>query len=202
MKKMMMNKSLPHILILATFFSGLFFYSFSADARYYGRYRRHRRHFRFRGRVFRPRFSISASGGFTMYNKEYEDEYGVYEEAAFSHGVIGTSAHLWIHPALSLDLGMDLHFITNHETKNSWSYLSFKPGVRVRFGVFYFRSALDFASCDKEKDPFLVGMLLGGGLRIPLGFRLRAFLELDFQYYFTSMTAIPLSGKFGLEYIF
>ena len=194
MKTLTTHKTLQNLILLASLFSMILLLPFSAEAKY--------RPFRYRGHSFRPRFAISASAGFTMYDNEYYDENGAYDEASFSHGVLGVGAHLWIHPSLSLDLGFDAHFITNYETNNSWSYVSFKPGVRVLFlKAFYLRGALEIASCGETKDPFLLGFLVGGGIRVRMGWRLRAFGEVDFQYIITNNTMLPVNFKLGIEYI-
>lgn len=162
-----------------------------ADARW-GHHRHHR---------FQPRMAISLTGGLTLYDGEYVDEYGTYTDTALSHGIIGVGAHLWIHPNLSLDLGIDSHLITDYDTGEEWGYISFKPGARVRFGLFYLRGALDFAFGD-AKSPVLIGFLVGAGIRVPISRRLRFIAEVDYQFLAGNGFVMPVNAKAGVEFVF
>lgn len=165
-----------------------------ADA-YRGRHR-YNRHMN-----FKPRFALSVSAGLTLYDSTYEDEFGLYEDTAFSHGIIGVSGHYWIHPNVSLDLGLDSHFITDYDARQSWGYVSLKPGARLRFGMFYLRGALDLAFADR-KDPVLFGFLIGAGIRIPVTRKMRFFSEMNYQYLAGSGYMMPVHFKGGLEMVF
>jgi len=155
----------------------------------------------YRGKRFTPRFAASLSGGLTVYNNEYVDQFGVYEDAAFSHGIVGVSGHFWIHPSLSIDLGLDYHFLTDYQSGNGVAFTSIKPGVRVKFGIFYLRGALDMAFGEGKKA-MLFGFLAGAGVRVPIARRVRVFGELDMHVLFGTGYVLPLNFKSGLEVVF
>lgn len=158
---------------------------------------------------YQPRLSVSISGGahFVDYNETTTDY--------MSYGVVEGGLHYWIHPNLSLDLGIGTHFLSAGNEWDGysdplWGYFSIKPGVRARFGIFYLRAALDLAvgaTCidknTKEVQTTLFGMLFGAGIRIPVSRRMRFFGELNYQVLFGAAPVhMPFYGKMGLEFMF
>lgn len=163
----------------------------------YWRYRREHR--------FQPRFSMSVAGGLTFYDGYFYDEYGVYRDTSFSHALAAVNGHFWVHPNVSLDLGLSAHFLTYFYEDAGWGYFSIKPGIRARVGLFYFRGALDIAFGDpgiREGGPFLFGFLFGAGIRFPVGPRLRFFGEIDYQYIFCDGAYMPIYFQLGMEFMF
>ncbi|MEM1009492.1 MAG: hypothetical protein AAGJ35_10855 [Myxococcota bacterium] len=171
---------------------------------YWG-YRKYRR--AERRRVFRPRFSLSLSGGIHFVDIHGDQSYG------FSYGLIELGGHVWVHPNISLDLNVGTHLAANRWSGTGWGYVSFKPGVRFRLGLIYFRTALDLgvgrpqlrADSVFRDDPtlFLFGILIGGGIRIPMSRYVRFFAELTYQFNFSpEPVMMPFYGQLGFEVMF
>ncbi len=175
--------------------------------RYRRRYRRFRRFHRRRHRRFRrfqPIFAISLSAGLHFVDVyDSNPNYGQ-DSYAFTYGLVEGGVHYWIHPNLSFDLDLAGHFTTNGYANQGWGYVSFKPGARIRLGVFYLRGALDFAIGEKNerRKAFLFGFLFGAGMRIPLRHRTRFFMEVDYQYLFSKAFYMPFYGQLGFEFLF
>lgn len=158
--------------------------------------------------AFRPRFGISLSGGLHFVDFYNDSSY------AFTYGVVEGGAHLWIHPNISLDLGIGTHFLANNWSGQGWGYVSFKPGARFRFGLFYLRTALDIGvgtpqspsasrSRAAEETVMLFGLLVGLGVRVPVSRHVRLFAELDYQFNFApDPLMMPFYGKLGVEVVF
>lgn len=154
-----------------------------------------------RANTFKPTFALSASAGLTMYEGLYEDNIGVYEDVSLAHGIVGIAGHLWVHPNLSLDLGLDYQFITDFDTNRSFSYVSLKPGIRVRHRRIYVRGALDVGVAQGQ-DPIVFGFLIGVGARVPISHQLRFFGEIDFQVIAAAGYVLPFNAKLGVEMMF
>jgi len=180
-----------------------------ADA-YWG-YRRGRRHSNYyqasRSRS-RPRFSLSLAGGIHFVDTYMDDEYDDYSNS-FTTGMLELGAHLWLNSVISLDLNAGAHITVNDMTGSEWGYVSFKPGIRIRFGHYYIRGALDLAISEEPDNrhnstrrPFLFGFLLGVGLRVPVSRHVRLFAELDYQFLFSDIYYMPFYGQLGIEYVF
>jgi hypothetical protein len=158
------------------------------------------------GQRFQPRFSMTLSGGFHFIDT-YVDDYGDVSHP-FTYGMMELGGHVWVHPNISIDLNVGAHLAMNNLIGAEWGYVSVKPGARVRFRWFYLRGALDIAFSDRQeyykqkRRPILFGFLVGMGVRIPVGYRMRLFAELDYQFLFTDYYYMPFYGQLGLEYIF
>lgn len=149
---------------------------------------------------FRPRFSVSFSGGLHFVDA-FEDG-----ATALTHGMAELGTHLWLHPNLSIDLNLGTHFLIDDVNGVEWGYMSVKPGFRAKFGIFYLRGALDLAitgrAHEKHKRAVLFGFLLGAGLRIPVGRKVRIFGEIDYQILFADIYYMPVYGQAGIEVVF
>lgn len=125
---------------------------------------------------------------------------------ALTYGLAEVGGHLWIHPNLSLDLNVGAHFITDDIDGFEWGYVSVKPGIRAKFGIFYLRGALDLVITGdrsaRHKRAVLFGFLLGAGIRVPVSRRVRLFAELDFQVLFADVYYLPFYGQAGIEVVF
>lgn len=157
--------------------------------------------------AFRPRFGVSLSGG--LHFVDFFDD----ASYAFTYGVVEGGLHLWLHPNISLDLGIGTHLLANNWTGQGWGYVSFKPGARFRFGLFYARVALDIGVGSPQMSPraraaaedtvMLFGILVGLGVRIPVSRHVRLFGELDYQFNFApDPLMMPFYGKLGVEVVF
>jgi len=148
---------------------------------------------------FRPRFALSVAGGLHFVDTFVDDT------MPLTYGMLSLNGHLWVHPNLSIDLGLGTHFVTNG-IDSEWGYFSIKPGVRAKFGIFYLRGALDIALTGKNqalhKRVALFGFLIGAGLRIPVGRRVRLFGEIDYQILFADIYYMPFYGQAGVEVVF
>lgn len=158
---------------------------------------------------FRPRFALSLTGGFHFVDT-YVNPRNHYDDfsPAFSFGMVELGGHLWVHPNISIDLAVAGHFAFNDLTGAEWGYVSVKPGMRVRFGWFYLRTAVDLAFSEApdrstaRRRPVLFGLLFGVGVRIPVSRIVRIIGELDYQVYFSDLYYMPFYGKVGLEFVF
>ena len=156
--------------------------------------------------TFRPRFAVSLSGGIHFVDFFQDGSYG------FTYGIVQLGGHLWIHPNISIDLGVAGHLTASNWSGAGWGYIGIKPGVRFRLGLFYLRTALDFGFGDPQQtprraaepsNPFLMGILLGAGIRLPVTRNFRAFGELTYQFNFTPEPLyMPFYGQVGVEVVF
>lgn len=156
--------------------------------------------------AFRPQFSLTISGGLHFVDVYSQDTRYQQDAYGLGHGMLEIGAHLWIHPNLSIDLGVGGHFTTPQiPGVASWGYISLKPGIRARLGVFYIRGAVDliFGERDQRRPTIaLFGFLVGAGIRIPVGRSLRLFAEIDYQFLFAETYYMPFYGQVGLEFMF
>ncbi len=150
---------------------------------------------------FRPRFALSLTGGV-----HFVDTYSDIPGVTFGFGILELGGHLWVNPHLSLDLALGTHLAMDNYYENRWGYVSFKPGIRARFGWFYLRAALDLAIgeaiASTHQGPVLFGFLVGLGVRIPISRLIRLIGEIDYQFMFANVFFMPFYGKIGVEFVF
>lgn len=148
---------------------------------------------------FRPRFAMTLSGGLHFVDHFAQDT------TPLAYGMLELGGHLWIHPNLSIDLNVGTHFVTDG-IDSEWGYFSIKPGIRAKFGLFYIRGALDIALTGRDqarhRRAALFGFLIGAGIRVPVGRRVRLFGEIDYQFLFADIYYMPFYGQAGVEVVF
>jgi len=197
MKKLLM-------VLTALFCLGAFLLPPDTAEAYWG----YRRYKRYNHQKFRPRFSLSFSGGL-----HFVDVYGssrgriTSEDYSFAFAVFEAAGHLWIHPNLSLDLALGTHILTKDGTGDSFAYGTVKPGVRLKLGrLLYLRGAFDlaFSGENARHKVLMYGFLVGIGIRAKISRYTRFFAELDYQMRFSADRPyiMPFYGQIGFEVMF